>query len=177
MKTTRIFLSIIGIALATSAFGQFSFIKERISSQRQPQVAMYTADYKKDNSRIENWMYDLHSWATDKITKKEYEAPEVVYTFKMVSAEVVYEEELGLESWMTTPFDSGVKEEVLEIESWMTTPFENAVYEQGIVLEPWMTVPFENSLDEEIILESWMTAPFWTDEEIELEEWMTAAWI
>jgi hypothetical protein len=156
MKKAKILLSIIGIALATSVFGQLSFIQEKISSLRKPQVAIFTADNQKKSYRLEQWMYDLHSWATDKVARNEYEAPAVVYTRVIEHADVVFEEELGLEEWMTAPFVSSVVEEEMILESWMTTPFEHNLDEE-IILESWMTTPFENNLDEEIILESWMT--------------------
>ena len=196
MKTTKIILSIALVALTATSFGQLSSIKDRIFSKRNTEVAYYTADYKAESSRIENWMGDLRSWASDKISRDAYEAPEVYRTIIIEQADVVYEEELGLENWMSAPFESSVAEDELfleswmstpfecdvcdaelGLESWMTTPFEIGLAEEALFLESWMTTPFETGLAEEpLYLESWMTTPFETDA-IEMEDWMVTAWI
>ena len=59
-------------------------------------------------------------------------------------AEDVVEDELIVESWMTTPFDNNAETE-LALEEWMVTPFEISAVEGELALETWMTTPFEVS--------------------------------
>ncbi len=54
----------------------------------------------------------------------------------------VVEDELIVESWMTTPFEN-TSEAELVLEDWMVTPFESSVVEAELALETWMTIPFE----------------------------------
>lgn len=158
MKATKIFLSLALVALTATSFGQHSF-KGRFSARNHNQVAYYTADYKTENRRLESWMHDLRCWATEKISRDVYEAPVVDQAFVVGNAEVVYEEKLGLESWMSTPFEPGFNEETVILESWMSQPFETSLGEEELSVEEWMTTPFE------------------ADNAIELEDWMTTAWI
>ena len=160
MKATKIILSIALVALATTSFGQLSSIKEKLFNKQSNEVKYITADYKSNsNGRIESWMHDLRSWSSDRASKDTYVAPVVIHTINIESADVVFEEELFLESWMTTPFKSSVAEEELNVESWMTTPFNTNIAEDRLKVESWMTIPFE------------------TDEFIEIESWMSASWI
>ena len=70
------------------------------------------------------------------------------------------EDELIVESWMTTPFDNTAEAE-LTMEEWMVIPFEISALEGELALETWMVTPFENSVIEaELALETWMTTPF-----------------
>ena len=72
----------------------------------------------------------------------------------------VAEDELIVESWMTTPFDNTAEAE-LTMEEWMVIPFEISALEGELALETWMVTPFENSVIEaELALETWMTTPF-----------------
>ena len=88
----------------------------------------------------------------------------------------VVEDELTVESWMTTPFEI-MDETELTLEEWMVTPFEISAVEGELALETWMVTPFESSVVEaELALETWMTTPFEVFEESVIEEWMAAAW-
>ena len=70
------------------------------------------------------------------------------------------EDELVVESWMTTPFENTAEAE-LTLEDWMVTPFEISAAEGELALETWMATPFVNSVVEaELALETWMTTPF-----------------
>ena len=83
----------------------------------------------------------------------------VAFTATSFAGDVV-EDELILESWMTTPFDNEAEAE-LALEEWMVTPFETNAFEGTLALETWMVTPFENSVVEaELALEDWMTTPF-----------------
>ena len=159
MKTTKLILSIALVTLTATSFGQLSNFKERMFAKRNNTVAIYTANYTSNESRVESWMHDLRSWASDRIAKEEPEAPIVIESFVIESAEVVFEEELSMENWMSAPFETNVYEEALTLESWMSAPFETGVYEEALSLESWMTTPFETELvEEEIAIETWMTA-------------------
>ena len=83
----------------------------------------------------------------------------VAFTTISFAGDVV-EDELMVESWMTTPFENMAEAE-LTLEEWMVTPFEISAIEGELALETWMVTPFENSVVEaELALEDWMTAPF-----------------
>ena len=56
----------------------------------------------------------------------------------------IVEDELIVESWMTTPFEN-TSESELTLEDWMVTPFESIVVEAELALEDWMTTPFEDA--------------------------------
>lgn len=158
MKTTKLILSIALVALVTTSFGQLS-LKERIFPNRNQEVAYFTADYKTETSKIENWMHDLRSWAVERNSGNTSDTPVVLGTIKLVQAEVVYEETMAVERWMSAPFGIGLAEEELDLESWMITPFSGSIAEEPIQLESWMASPFE------------------ANEEIEVEGWMNAIWI
>ena len=159
MKTTKIILSIALVTLTATSFGQLSNFKEKLFAKRTNTVAIYTANYTNNESRIETWMHDLRSWASERRTNDGVEAPVVAESFVIESADVVYEETLTIENWMSAPFETDVYEEALTLESWMSVPFETGVYEEALNLESWMTSPFETGLvEEEIAIETWMTA-------------------
>jgi len=85
-----------------------------------------------------------------------------------------FENEMVMESWMTSPFESS--EADLVVETWMTQPFQSD--ENDLIVENWMTTPFQNiCLEEELIVENWMTSSFGLGTELEalaLESWMSA---
>ncbi len=123
MKTTKLFLSIALVVLTANSFSQLSF-NDRLFSKRNNEVANYTACYNAESS---------------KVSRDAYEAPEVSSPCIIAQVEVIYEDEIALESWMTAPFETGLEEEELSIESWMTAPFEAA---EEIEIEEWMTTAF-----------------------------------
>lgn len=70
------------------------------------------------------------------------------------------EEELIVESWMTTPFEKSSEAELV-MEDWMVIPFEISAIESQLALETWMATPFESSvLEADLALETWMITPF-----------------
>ena len=75
MKTKKLTLVIALVVLAATSLGQLSF-KERLFTRNNVEVAYYTAEYKTEKSKIENWMYDLRSWTSEKVSHEVYEAPE-----------------------------------------------------------------------------------------------------
>lgn len=147
MKTTRITISTILIALASVTLGQQGFIKERIFSGSVRQTNYISNNY-------------------------EYAALPASHTFYTTGTACIWEYDAGIENWMTVPFENTVLEEGLAVEDWMTTLFENQVVEKDIVVEKWMTTPFEyETVEEDLCLESWMTTPF----EAQEDKWMFAA--
>ncbi len=147
MKTIKSIFTLVLVALATTAFSQLSVIKEAFSQNHQNQVAFYTADYTNGNRWIENWNQDI------------YDAP---ILFRMACTENathlyeanIAEYEIGIESWMVTPFESSVADEELNLELWMTSPFDSNVFEESPAIELWMTSPFE--IDQIVKVEDWM---------------------
>lgn len=178
MKTTNILISTALVALATTSFGQPGSIKERLFPNRTEQVQFLTAEYVAESNPPENRGFDLYDRFNSN-NDDEYEAPVVSRTIYTSNVEVIYESEIGLESWMALPFENIVTEEEMYLESWMTAPFDETVYEEELSLESWMIAPFEaEPAQDEIRLESWMSAPFEStvaEEVLFLEEWMIAA--
>lgn len=179
MKTTRLIVSIALVALATTAFGQRSSLKERLFKKQKSEVEYISANYdSRQEGRIEGWMHDLKSWSESRNQGDASDAPLVCRTILCAQVEVVFDEEIVLERWMGSAFESGLAEEELFLESWMAVPFESGLSEEELCMEAWMAFPFEiSAVDEELVLESWMTVPFETGDEIRMERWMTAAWI
>lgn len=135
MKTIRLFLSIALFTLATVSFGQRTYMMERLFPNRNQQVAHLTADRQPANSRIEFWTHDSQGWASKKVCYDIYEAPVVARTLYVEQVEILFEENLQIEAWMTTPFKSKITEKRLKVESWMITPFEAGEF---IEMESWM---------------------------------------
>ena len=100
-------------------------------------------------------------------------APNISRTIHVRNLEVMYDEDLKVEEWMTSSFENNI-EEAIEIESWMTSSFD-VLMEEGLVVEEWMTSSFEANLEPAVNVESWMAAPFEVpqEESIEIESWMT----
>jgi len=128
MKSFKIILSIVGIALTSITFGQ-------LLSQSDGSILFYTVAYNSTNNRLEHQLNEAP------LAARTYYGP--------------METDMVVESWMTTPFESNYYEAEPSIESWMTTPFESKYYEEEPIIELWMTVPFD--LDEKIEVEEWMT--------------------
>jgi hypothetical protein len=90
------------------------------------------------------------------------------------TVEMIVEQGLDMESWMTIPFENSDLESDLDLEHWMAVPFEIGDENRDLCLENWMSVPFEtNSIENDLCLENWMTIPFETTQENEAEQWMT----
>jgi hypothetical protein len=197
MRTLKLFISIILVALATAAAGQKTSIKERLNPSMNHELVYVNTEYRAESTKMEVWMDNVLNWFSPRGHNPYLEGPEVSMAFHFDRAEVIFETEPVMENWMTVPFYNEGSEENLETESWMTTSFINDLEDSGPALEVWMTTPFERSLEEEVvtveywmvrsfdkdlseetlILEEWMLTPFETDEEIKVEEWMTGSWI
>lgn len=178
MKTKYIIFSIVLVALTTTSFAQLSSIKERLVNRKHHHVEIRHADYSTGNGSVERWMHGIQDWANERFTRDIYEGPVITRTICSDQVEIIYDQELNLENWMETPFESIFTEEALLMENWMAAPFENSLAEQTLSLEGWMAAPFDKGLPEEILtLESWMSVPFennLVDEVMTLEEWMKA---
>jgi hypothetical protein len=177
MKTTKIITSILLVALATSAFGQLGSIKERLFPKKSAQVQFHTVDFNTGTGRIEGWLSDINNRMSDRNPESLYETPVVYRTIYARQAEVIFENEIGMEHWMAIPFENSLAEEEVTLEEWMADPFESATVEEEVQIESWMTTPFfETISEEEVKLESWMTIPFEAgslEPAMELEAWMT----
>ena len=147
MKTIKIYLSIVGIALSSICFGQ-------LLSQNNSDALFYSASYNLSSKRME---HRVDPFPARSISGDHFEAPYLSRTF------YVSREFMDIEAWMAKPFESNFYEEDLLLEAWMVSPFESSYYEEDPIVELWMTIPFE--FDEEI------------EEEIEIEAWMTTIWI
>jgi len=178
MKNFRLTTGIVLIALATAAAGQKSTFKERIFPSINQEVIFVNADYNSRHSGMDMLADHFLNWFSPRDQQTYLELPEAVMTFHFTRAEVIYETEPFVESWMSLPFENEVAEEVLEPEPWMSEAFDNELNEYGPPLEVWMSRSFEESLFEEVVLvEGWMGEPFekeLSEEPLLIEEWMLA---
>jgi hypothetical protein len=129
MKTTRILLITALITLGSTLFGQ------------EHQYAYINVNQIEINNRFEN-LFNGFLALKERTTRMDYHEPAVHIFYIVNHADVVYEEDHGTESWMTTPFAVSVTEEELGLESWMSTPFSCNVYEGDIAVQRWMTSPW-----------------------------------
>jgi len=143
MKTRKIILSIVGIALATLCFGQ-------PLSQNSSDILFYSAHYDASFDRFE---HRVHSYPARTISEEQSDAPILSRTYYLPR-----ERDMLLEPWMTSPFENTFLEEDMPIETWMVAPFENSYAEPELTIERWMTQAFV--LDQEMELESWMKHPW-----------------
>lgn len=88
---------------------------------------------------------------------------------------IFIDQDLGIEEWMTQPFDASVEYEMI-VESWMVKPFDSD-FESQLAMEDWMSMPFDSGFEAELTVESWMLTPFNANEKIELEWWMATTWL
>jgi len=109
MKKNKIYTGIFVIAVASASVGMLTGMEgqfrladlgTRIYATPEQKVAIFTPDRNVEELQIEEWMYDLSSWAG------------------------MHEKEIVVEEWMTEPFEAGLAEEELVVEEWMTEPFE-----------------------------------------------------
>lgn len=113
MKTTKIYISIIMVALTTSSFGI----------------------HHSPNNTEQNMAYDLRE-----ITSLDDEFTVESWMSKPFE-EVLLENGISLEEWMQVPFETPVEEGNIILEDWMRTPFEVSVNEENLKVEDWMTNP------------------------------------
>jgi hypothetical protein len=177
MKTTKILISSALLALATTTFGQLGAIKERLRAEKAEQVQYHQVGFTIHSNHGQKFP-GLES-LLNRVDADIYDSPVVEQTIFASQAEVTYTYEIGLESWMSTPFEADFAGEGLFLESWMAVPFEIEVDEEELYMESWMTEPFDTEVaEEELSLESWMFTPFYydmADDELQQKDWITAA--
>ena len=108
MKTIKIIFSIAGFAFTSICFGQ-------LLSQKNSDVLFYSAQYNLASNRIE---HHVNQYPARTTSGDFFEAPVLNLTY-FVPADF----DMGIEDWMESPFESSIYEEDLAIESWMTTPW------------------------------------------------------
>ena len=111
-------LVILLTAVAASSFGQMAsmeghsmikLLKNKLFSYNNTEMAYYTAGSTNEKTNVEEWMYDLGSWASN-------DSPRNIQVNR---SEQIIESDLSIESWMTVPFETRVIEEELILEAWM----------------------------------------------------------
>ncbi len=130
--------------LAEGAIKAFNSLKDHGPKDRP---VFYYAKYSKLGNDFANASYENFE-------------PVVVKSISVNSVEIVYEQELTSERWMTESFSDAL--ETSDVESWMNEPFYKG-FEPELEVEQWMSSPFyENneSPEEELTVESWMTVLF-----------------
>ncbi|MFO7932853.1 MAG: hypothetical protein R6U78_02120 [Bacteroidales bacterium] len=183
MKTTKIFISVLLATLTVTGYGQIfgsedktllEAFKNRLFPDSKDGVFI-TANYTTGESgRIEAWVSDAHNRVMDIVSTDDVITPVITRTIYVDHAEITFESDLHVESWMAAPFEAAIEEET-NVESWMAAPFEAAIEEETNV-ESWMAAPFEAAMEEETNVEDWMAAPFEAaiEEETNVESWMAA---
>jgi len=147
MKTAKIFLSILGVALATLSFGQLISLHEISKSsdldiarymEQENEVLFYIAEYNAEKGRTTHWVNHRPGL---KYYVPEYKSddPLVSRTYYARDIKAMYEEIPVLEEWMTIPFGNSLEDSELWVEDWMITPFEIDFAEEALEIEPWMT--------------------------------------
>ena len=125
MKTTKIILSIAGFALTTICFGQ-------LLSQNNDDLLYYSSYYNLASNRMEHRVDQFPASTT---SGDHFEAAHISRIYFVPS-----DLDMGIEEWMTKPFESNYYEADLIIESWMIKPFEQkAEIDEEIEIEEWMT--------------------------------------
>lgn len=128
MKTIKIILSVAGFALTTICFGQ------QLSQNNDDQL-YYSSYYNLASNRMEHQVEQFPARTT---SGDHFEATHINRVY-----------------FVPTDLDMGIEE-------WMTKPFESNYFEADLIIESWMTKPFEQKeeIEEEIEIEEWMTT-FW----------------
>lgn len=154
-------LALVMLALTTISFGQvvkhknplLNTIKERVLHRGGQGDIFRTVNYYENGG----------NYSTTNISR----------TIHTGSVEIIYDDQLKVENWMTTPFDVEL-DEAVKVEGWMSAPFE-IINEEPVNVESWMTVPFETTGETKLEVEGWMTRPFESalEDELVLEDWMT----
>jgi hypothetical protein len=121
MKTIKIIFSIAGFALTSICFGQ-------LLSQNNSDVLFYSAYHNLASNRIE---HQVNQYPARTTSGDHFDAPVLSRTYF-----VPIEFDLGIEAWMTLPFESNYYEADPIIEQWMTAPFESG---EEIEIEAWMS--------------------------------------
>ena len=163
MRTIKITLITALIAMGAILYGQAE------------QVQFTNASYAEKSSRYENLVQN-YLCLTERTERKGYNEPFVYMSYTIKLADVIYEENYGVEAWMTSPFECSVAEADPVLEDWMSSPFESSYADANLAIDNWMTKAFESTYAEaDLTIEKWMTSPFEAAEYIEIESWMTAA--
>lgn len=147
MKTIRLFFSVAVFALTGICCGQ-------LFSQNNNDVLFLTSYYDLASNRLE---HQINEYPVRELAGDYFNTPLISRTYF-----VPVEYDLAVEPWMTSSFESSFYEEDIGLEAWMETPFATydlSYYEEALEVEDWMTEPFDPG-DEEIELEAWMTTPW-----------------
>jgi hypothetical protein len=145
MKNARIIISIALVALATTSFAQPSNLKDKLFHNK---TDIHPVVYTSETAGLRDWKSDLQD-RLDHGHLRISGSPSVDRTFFFSQVEVIYENESGLEDWMSKPFESTTYQEDLSIEPWMAKPFYSLTERDDLKLESWMAVPFECGTPEE----------------------------
>ena len=147
MKTTKILLSILGVALATVSFGQLMSLPEISDSsdpdmgrymEQENEVLFYTAEYNPENGRTTHWL-NYRPGLKYIVPEYRHDDPAVSRTYFGRDIQALYEKVPVVEQWMTIPFGNSLEDSELRVEDWMITPFESDYAEEALDIEPWMT--------------------------------------
>lgn len=133
------------------------------------QVEFRTVAYNEGETGIEAWMTDLRTWAADRIHPRitvreeavEMEGwmatPFVSRSISCSAVEILYEEETGMEGWMSKDW-TAVEDENTAVEGWMKEDW-TSVKDENIRMESWMSEDWTSVQEEEVEMEAWMSTP------------------
>ncbi len=171
-----------GLALAAflAAFSSFSFGQYApIGLQLNLKVeAKASGDYfLAEDISTGSWSYDFRNWShagPDPDILPDDPTPTFVSMMSNVDlSEVVFENDLTVEAWMTSAFEISdfsqsdvFIESDLEMEAWMTTSFnldQQMIQDESDLIQ--IEAAEEIEATEEIVIESWMVEPFFSTEQ------------
>lgn len=135
MKTFRIFVTAVLLAIAGNSSGQFT-LNERYLAVHSVRAAGESTPQSTEKSQVEPWMFDLRTWENAMTAPDDPQSHARSQSGRAEESEVVHETEPMVETWMTAPFSLPMQEKEISLESWMTVPFESG---NEIELESWMT--------------------------------------
>ncbi len=146
MKTTKTLIVAVLVLVTASTFAQAK------------KGLFLTVKYSHEMNRIETWASNISERISHRCTD-EADFPVISQTYYSDFADISYENEPLIESWMSAPFDEAFFEDALTLEAWMSDPFESDELQDELSLEDWMSTPFET--EEIILVEKWMTSSNW----------------
>jgi hypothetical protein len=163
------------------AEGATKLLKSLFTTDAEPTTIVINADFRIDEeingdsfklNEILN-SFNIDEEVFDVCCETTEFSPLVIKSFTIQSVNVVYENELETENWMTESFVNEI-DEVSNVEDWMTESFSTDL-ETDIITEDWMTELLEESYESDVTSEEWMTTSFYDEIEapVELENWMT----
>ena len=159
-RMKKMLTSILAISLFTTvSFSQglllesISYAVQTLSTDKTENETYKTVGFSEASLAEQNSLFLFKRNANTETSNRN---TSVIRSFNVAEFDLVMEEELEAENWMTAPL---ALEEAIETEAWMVEPL-TSYGEQSLRVEDWMTEPLNVNNEEEIVTEEWMTKLF-----------------